>query len=240
MHIYQYPGTPRRKPSIALVIIAAVLVCHIIALSLAGGCGCGRKAKPQPEPEADAEAPAAQEPEAPQIVQVRPFPDRFARGSHMPDIKESEACGAISNSVFSPGRDLVYVEDPHVWWESDFDGETDDEDDHSMHRSIEPAFRRLVAMLEASNATLRVQEAYRPTTIHSSLSLHKEGRALDLTCPDLDPSCERTDPANGAQILPTALSLEILAKMCWAAGFDWVYYEVPKKSGAHIHASCRR
>ena len=242
MHIYELHESigHSRKPSIALVIVVAVLVCHVIVLSIAGGCGCGRKDVPSKEQTDETEAPAEQEPEAQQIVPVRPFPDRFPRGSHMPDIKESEASGAISNSVFSPGRDLVYVDDPNVWWESDFDGEADDEDDHSMHRSIEPAFRRLVAMLAASNATLRVQEAYRPSTIHASTSLHKEGRALDLTCPDLDPSCERTDPSVGTQIRPTPLSLEILAKMCWAAGFDWVYYEVPKNSGPHLHVSSRR
>lgn len=236
---------PARKPPLALYIIAAVLAFHVLALAIAGGCGgCGCRrghgaAPEEPPSGTEEEAPAA-EPEPPQLVPVRPFPARFPKGSHMPDIKEAEASGAISNSVFSPGRDLVYVEDPHVWWESDFDGETDDEDDHSMHRCIEPAFRRLVAMLAASNATLRVQEAYRPSTIHASTSLHKEGRALDLTCPDLDPSCERTDPSVGTQIRPTPLSLEILAKMCWAAGFDWVYYEVPKNSGPHLHVSSSR
>ena len=159
----------------------------------------------------------------------------------MPDMRESEACGAISNSLFSAGRDLVYVDDPRVWWESDFDGETDDEDDHSMHRALEAPFRRLVELVAMSNATLRVQEAYRPSGIHASLSMHKEGRALDLTCPDLDPAVAGPlDPRDGKQVLPSAASLEILAKLCWAAGFDWVYYEVPKNSGAHLHVSVRR
>ena len=171
---------------------------------------------------------------------MRPFPEKFPRRSCMPDVKESEASGAISNSTFSPGRDLVYVDDPRVWWESDFDGETDDEDDHSMHRALEPAFRRLVELVAMSNATLRVQEAYRPATIHSAQSLHKEGRALDLTCPDLDPSVPKTNPRDGKQVIPSQLSLEILAKLCWAAGFDWVYYEVPRSSGAHLHVSVRR
>ena len=121
-----------------------------------------------------------------------------------------------------------------------FDGETDDEDDHSMHRALEPAFRRLVELVAMSNATLRVQEAYRPATIHSAQSLHKEGRALDLTCPDLDPSVPKTNPRDGKQVIPSQLSLEILAKLCWAAGFDWVYYEVPRNSGAHLHVSVRR
>ncbi len=222
-------------------IIVAVLGIHLfilLVIVVTGSCSCRREKEPPPE-QAES-APAEPEKPEPPVYQVRPFPDKFPRRTCMPDIKESEACGAISNSTFSPGRDLVYVDDPRVWWESDFDGETDDEDDHSMHRAMEPAFRRLIELVAMSNATLRVQEAYRPSSIHSALSLHKEGRALDLTCPDLDPSVPKTDPRDGKQILPSQLSLEILAKLCWAAGFDWVYYEVPKSSGAHLHVSVRR
>ena len=221
-------------------ILLTVLGIHFFVLLVIVVSGsCTRRAE---EPETPAAQKEEAEPEkpAPPVYQVRPFPDKFPRRSCMPDMKESEASGAISNSTFSPGRDLVYVDDPRVWWESDFDGETDDEDDHSMHRAMEPAFRRLVELVAMSNATLRVQEAYRPTSIHAALSLHKEGRALDLTCPDLDPSVPKTDPRDGKQVLPSPLSLEILAKLCWAAGFDWVYYEVPKSSGAHLHVSVRR
>ena len=223
-------------------IIVAVLGIHLfilLVIVVSGSCSCRRDGGKEP-PAQEATAPAEPEKPAPPVYQVRPFPDKFPRRSTMPDMKESEASGAISNSTFSPGRDLVYVDDPRVWWESDFDGESDDEDDHSMHRAMEPAFRRLVELVAMSNATLRVQEAYRPSSIHSTLSLHKEGRALDLTCPDLDPSVPKTDPRDGKQVLPSQLSLEILAKLCWAAGFDWVYYEVPKNSGAHLHVSVRR
>ncbi len=223
-------------------ILTTVFGIHLfilLSVFVSGSCSCRRTdgpVGPAPEAQPDSKPPG---PAAP-VYQVRPFPEKFPRRSCMPDIKESEACGAISNSAFSPGRDLVYVDDPRVWWESDFDGETDDEDDHSMHRAIEPAFRRLVELVAMSNATLRVQEAYRPATIHSAQSLHKEGRALDLTCPDLDPAVPKTDPRDGKQVLPSPLSLEILAKLCWAAGFDWVYYEVPRSSGAHLHVSVRR
>ena len=224
-------------------IIVAVLGIHLfilLVIVVSGSCSCRREKEPTSSQDQAESTPAEPEKPAPPVYQVRPFPEKFPRRSNMPDIKESEACGAISNSTFSPGRDLVYVDDPRVWWESDFDGETDDEDDHSMHRAMEPAFRRLVELVAMSNATLRVQEAYRPSSIHSTLSLHKEGRALDLTCPDLDPSVPKTDPRDGKQVLPSQLSLEILAKPCWAAGFDWVYYEVPKNSGAHLHVSVRR
>ncbi len=221
-------------------ILLTVFGIHLFVLLVIVVSGsCTRRTE---EPETPAAQKEETEPEkpAPPVYQVRPFPDKFPRRTCMPDVKESEASGAISNSTFSPGRDLVYVDDPRVWWESDFDGETDDEDDHSMHRAIEPAFRRLVELVAMSNATLRVQEAYRPSSIHAALSLHKEGRALDLTCPDLDPSVPKTSPRDGKQVLPSQLSLEILAKLCWAAGFDWVYYEVPKNSGAHLHVSVRR
>jgi hypothetical protein len=225
-------------------ILLAVLGIHIFAILVIAGFGsCARRTEEPDGPAVHEETAPEEEPEPEHeslVLQVRPFPDKFPRRSCMPDVREAEASGAISNSLFSPGRDLVYVEDERVWWESDFDGDADDECDHSMHHSAEPAFRRLVELVVASNATLRVQEAYRPATIHAPLSLHREGRALDLTCPDLDPACPRTDPTNGKQVLPSPLSLEILAKLCWAAGFDWVYYEVPKGGGAHIHASVRR
>ena len=165
-------------------ILLAVLGVHLFILLFfffSGSCSCRRVDDSASSAASPSPPPAEPEKPEPPVYQVRPFPEKFPRRSCMPDVKESEASGAISNSTFSPGRDLVYVDDPRVWWESDFDGETDDEDDHSMHRALEPAFRRLVELVAMSNATLRVQEAYRPATIHSAQSLHKEGRALDLT-----------------------------------------------------------
>lgn len=199
---------------------------------LLSGCGCRRDEAPAPEVAEDSLAKIEEAP-AIDLSPVRDFPEKFPKRTHLPDLKEAEASGGISNSLFSAGRDLVYVEDDRVWWESDNDGDEDDECDHSMHRAMELPFRRLVELCAASNATLRVQEAYRATGIHSTLSLHKEGRALDLTCPTLDP--DNPNPEK-----PTLKSLEILAKMAWAAGFDWVYFEVPRASGPHIHASVRR
>lgn len=226
-------------------IITVVIGIHLVILvvcAFKGSCSCRRRNEVKSEP-AKVEETVKKEvvPEAPKpVYQVRPFPDKFPRRACMPNVKESEACGPNVKSTFSAGRDLIYVDDPRVWWESDFDGETDDEDDHSMHKSIEPAFRRLVELVAMSNATLRVQEAYRPDSIHAVNSLHKEGRALDLTCPDLDPSIPKTNPKDPKQVIPTPQSLEILAKLCWAAGFDWVLYEVPKNNGVHIHASVKR
>ena len=216
----------------------ALSLALALALFLAG-CGCGRNEIDADEPGEPDEPEVLAEEEDPvaDLSPVRPFPETFPRRAHLPDCTESEASGSIVYSSFSAGRDLVFVEDDRVWWESDNDEEDDDECDHSMHRNLQLPFRRLVEMCVASGAVLRVQEAYRPTSIHSPKSLHREGRALDLTCPSLDPEWNPDDP-NAHR--PSPKSLEILAKLAWAAGFDWVYYECPKNSGPHIHASVTR
>jgi hypothetical protein len=150
-------------------------------------------------------------------LRVREEPADFPIGTHLPNRREGEVSGSIDMATFSAGRDLIYVDDERVWWESDQD-EDDDECDHTMHRSLEAPFRRLVELVSREGGTLKVQDAFRPARIHSSRSLHREGRALDVTCDDFP--------------------LEKLAKLCWAAGFDWVYYE--KTGGEHVHCSVRR
>lgn len=148
---------------------------------------------------------------------ARPEPRRFAARSHMPAQREDAVCGAPVGRFF-PRHDLVRVEDARVWWESDQDT-NDTEDDHLMHRSLEEPFRRLVELVSREGGQLKVQDIYRDEGIHSAQSLHKEGRAVDLTCDEL--------------------GLERLARLTWAAGFDWVYYEVPRNNGEHVHASVR-
>jgi len=160
----------------------------------------------------------AEPPPPPARVKLRPEPAAFPRNTHMPNLRESLVSGPVDTESFSPARDLVYVDDPRVWWESDNDN-GDDEDDHSMHRSTEPCLRRVVELVTARGGTLKVQDAYRPSRVHSVKSLHREGRAVDLTCDELP--------------------LEELAKLCWVAGFDWVYYEA-KAGGPHIHCSVTR
>ena len=150
---------------------------------------------------------------------VRALPATFPRRSYLPKKRESAASGSIDPTTFSAGRDLVYVSDDRAWWESDHDtGDT--EDDHSMHRRMELPLRRLIEMVSARDGILEVQDAYRASGIHSARSLHREGRGIDLTCDEM-PMGE-------------------LAKLCWAAGFDWVYYEAPKGGGDHIHCSVSR
>ncbi len=160
----------------------------------------------------------AKQPVAP-VASLRSIPSRFPANTHLPPKPEGEVSGSRDPELFSPGRDLVYVDDPRVFWESDSD-ENDDECDHSMHRAMEGPFRVLVDMVNDEGGTLEVQDAYRASGIHNNRSLHKEGRALDLTCDEL--------------------GLERLAKLCWAAGFDWVYYEARGRGGAHVHCSVRR
>jgi hypothetical protein len=149
---------------------------------------------------------------------VRDEPRRFKARTHLPRKPERFASGAVNAAAFFPKYDLVHVDDPRVWWESEHDS-GDTEDDHIMHRSVEEPFRRLVELVARHGGTLKVQDAYRAEGIHAKRSLHKEGRALDLTCDEL--------------------GLEKLSKLCWAAGFDWVYFEAPKRGGAHVHVSVR-
>lgn len=150
---------------------------------------------------------------------LRAEPASFPAGSFMPDVSEGNASGSIDMGTFSAGRDLVYVDDRRVWWESENDKD-DEEDDHSMHQSVEAPLRRLINLVDKEGGVLRIQDAYRGSGIHSGRSLHKEGRALDLTCEEL--------------------GLERLAKLCWRAGFDWVLFESGTKGGDHVHASVRR
>ncbi len=149
---------------------------------------------------------------------VRPVPSSFRRNTHRPTQSEANVSGSRDPEGFSAGRDLVYVEDSRVFWESDND-KNDDECDHSMHHAMEAPLRLLIELVHAAGGTLEVHDAYRSSGIHNARSLHKEGRAIDLTCDEL--------------------GLEKLACLCWAAGFDWVYYEASARGGAHVHCSVK-
>jgi|LSQX01.1.fsa_nt_gb hypothetical protein len=209
------PYTAGGRPA-WLPVLGIVLLAHLVILL---GWACRRPQRPEqtqePAPD-DGETVAV----ATNAVPERTMPERFPRNTYMPNIREGEASGSIHMPTFSPGRDLIYIDDPRAWWESDHDGEYDDECDHSIHKNLEAPLRRVIEAVAARGATLKVQDAYRPTGIHNKRSLHREGRAVDLTCDGLE--------------------LEELAKICWVAGFDWVYHECPKGGGDHIHASVRR
>ncbi|MGD9873511.1 MAG: hypothetical protein AB7T27_04495 [Kiritimatiellia bacterium] len=152
------------------------------------------------------------------LTAVRPEPDSFKPNKRMPHRSEIKSSGAIHLKTFFPEYDLVHVDDPRVWWESDND-KNDNEDDHLVHYAMEVPLKRLIELVAREGGQLKVQDAYRDEGIHYPKSLHKEGRAIDLTCENM--------------------TLEKLAKLCWAAEFDWVFYEAPKGGGDHIHASVR-
>jgi hypothetical protein len=158
-------------------------------------------------------------PQSRKALPVRKIPSKFRRNTHLPKDPEGKVSGGIDPTLFSAGRDLVYVDDSRVYWESDND-KNDDECDHSMHKSMAAPLRLLIELVSARGGTLEVQDAYRPCGIHNKRSLHKEGRAVDLTCDEL--------------------GLEKLACLAWGAGFDWVYYEASAKGGAHVHCSVKR
>lgn len=149
---------------------------------------------------------------------IRKLPKTFKPNTHKPASGEGQNSVSVKDVDFDPDRDLVHVDDDRVWWESEHD-KGDTEDDHLMHHSMEAPLRQLIELVSARGGQLKVQDAYRPSGIHATTSLHRQGRAIDLTCDEL--------------------GLEMLAKLCWVAGFDWVYYEAPRKGGQHVHCSVR-
>jgi hypothetical protein len=149
---------------------------------------------------------------------VRELLTRFKPNTCRPDAREGTVSGSIDLETFS-SEWLTRVEDDRIWWESEHD-RGDTEDDHVMHPSMEDPLRRLLELVLAEKGSLEVHDAYRPKGIHAPRSLHREGRAIDLTCDDL--------------------GLERLAILCWSAGFDWVFYERKARKGAHVHCSVRR
>ncbi len=194
-------------------------VTMLIIVVIIASCSKNNRDDETPTPSSKRETTPRQDP---LTVPVRPMPKSFPRDTSMPRTREIYASGAIDMETFSAGRDLIYVQDSRIYWESDHDTDGDVECDHSFHRALEEPFRRLHNLLlkQCPEAVLEVQEAFRPTGIHVKFSLHREGRAIDLTCDQIP--------------------LETLAKLCWAAGFDWVLYEHSRGTGPHIHASVKR
>ncbi len=202
-----------------LVVGSASLFLTLVLLIGMGLRQVGRPELSEPMPE-EAVFVNADEPPSPIFTTpVRTIPKQFKADTHLPNNGEGRTSGSRKPELFSAGRDLIYVDDERVFWESDNDTE-DDECDHSMHKALEAPLRLLIELVHAEGGILEVQDTYRATGIHSSGSLHKEGRAIDLTCDEI--------------------GLERLAKLCWAAGFDWVYYEASSKGGAHVHCSVKR
>ena len=216
---FSEPDAPRTWMKGA-VISATLLCCTVLALVLAVD-SCGKRAPAEKKkPEVAEKKPPAPPPDL--HSPVREAPASFPPDSNLPRGKEIYASGPIDLDHFSPTNDLVRFEDKRVWFESDYD-KVVDEDDHVIHRAVEVPLKRLVNLAEKKRGTLKVHEAYRASEknkIHLASSLHCEGRALDLTS--------------------ETLNLSELAKLAWQAGFDFVLYEKPRKSGVHLHCSVKR
>lgn len=202
---------------IGLSYLYTVLFCVMLARNVAGfQLGPPVVELPPPRPR---EAPVAEVRTATRepidfTLPAREIPPDFKKNAKRPAIGEGAASWSIDKLKFDPATDLVWVDDARVWWESDND-QGDTEEDHLMHWAMEEPFRRLVELVHAEGGRLKVQDIYRAEGVHAMNSLHKQGRGIDLT--DFN------------------LPLSRLAALAWAAGFDWVYYEL--KGGAHVHAS---
>jgi hypothetical protein len=203
-------------------VISAAVAC-IAALVLCLGPDSCAKRTPA-EKKASEEVVEKKPPPPPPDLHnpVRAAPASFPPDSNLPRGKEIFASGPIDLDHFNPTNELVRFEDKRVWFESDYD-KVPDEDDHMIHRALEVPLKRLVNLVEKKRGTLKIHEAYRAAEknkIHLTTSLHCEGRALDLTS--------------------ETMSLTELAKLAWQAGFDFVLYEKPRKSGVHLHCSVKR
>lgn len=153
------------------------------------------------------------------VLLVREIPASFPVGTHLPNIRETDVCGAIDPANFEPLKYLVYFYDPRVIWESDVDT-NGEEDDHLIHRDMVERLVNLIELVTRRKGTLVVMDAYRPYGGgHTQNSLHREGRAIDLKS--------------------KGITLEELAKFCWAVGFDWVYLEGKSGVPTHVHCSIR-
>lgn len=150
---------------------------------------------------------------------VRDEPARFPIDTHLPPIKEMLISGPIDLQTFSPTGNLTRLDDRRVWWESDHDNSRA-EDDHVIHTSAEQPLRRLIELVSQNGGILEVRDTYRPIGVHKQVSLHKEGRAIDVTCSNMP--------------------MTRLAKLCWASGFDWVYLEGRNGQASHVHCSVKR
>ena len=216
------PGAFNKWMAVAIAVAVAFCVVGLLLILSIEGC---RDGFPW-EGKGSKSATEQQEKKGPPpdlFNPVRAAPAYFPPNSNMPTGKEVNTSGAIHLESFDPQKELIRFDDPRVWFESDQDTH-DTEDDHQIHRAIEIPLKRLVNLIEKRGGKLKVQEAYREASdkrkIHLETSLHREGRALDLT--------------------DDVLGLGDLAKLCWQAGFDYVLYEVPSKGGRHLHCSAKR
>jgi hypothetical protein len=141
-------------------------------------------------------------------------------GQQVPNLSEEDAIGAVTTRIsrLRPEfRRLVRNENADIWFK---DEETTGAD-RLMTRRLSQRLNRLARLVEQEwhDVRLRVTDAWDEQREHGPRSAHYEGRAVDLTTSDLDPT-----------------KLGRLGFLAVQAGFDWVYYE----NRAHVHASVKR
>lgn len=219
------PDSFNRWLKVALIATALFVVLSAVVCLSVDGCRKKGEKKPVERGEERVEKREAPAEALPDLTRpVRKAPRTFPPNTNLPRGKETLHSGAIDLKSFDPKRDLVRFEDTRVWFESDHDSRTgDNEDDHLINRAMEIPLKRLVNLVGQKRGKLKIQDTYRPAAenrVHMARSLHCEGRAIDLTC--------------------EGISLTELAKLCWQSGFDFVLYEVPKHSGVHLHCSVKR
>jgi Hedgehog amino-terminal signalling domain len=145
-------------------------------------------------------------------------PRALAVGDFFPRESEAEVVGALERRVtrgsvsFSrlvkhDSRNIVFKDEERTGA------------DRLMHPAVRMRLNELSRLVkrEWPSLELRVTEAWDEDQEHGALSVHYEGRAVDVTTSDTKP--ER---------------LGRLAGLAVEAGFDWVYREK-----THVHASVR-
>jgi hypothetical protein len=141
-------------------------------------------------------------------------------GERVPRTSEQDAIGRVLVRVsreMPDYRSLSRNRSPEIVFK--------DEESTGADRMMTPRLaRRLLALhrlvrREWDGVSLRVTEAWDENGEHGPSSAHYEGRAVDLTTSDVDPS-----------------KLGRLAYLAVEAGFDWVYFE----DRTHVHASVKR
>jgi hypothetical protein len=134
-------------------------------------------------------------------------------GDKVPNQSETTAVGAITGTILkgTPAFDALETnENADIVFKN--------EDDKRMTKGLKAKLDSLATAVKTEwpERKLRVTEAWSDSSVHAAQSLHREGRAADLTADDKD-----------------QLKLGRLARLAVDSGFGWVFYEDDK----HVHAS---
>ena len=158
--------------------------------------------------------------DAPSLSRGRETPrDVFKVGDYAPGRPEIEVVGGADKPIRRRSREYARLiectHDSVVFKDEEKNGS-----DRRMSRRTHERLHALARLVEREwpGKKPRVTEAWDENIEHGDKSVHYEGRALDLTVSDLDPS-----------------KLGRLSALARDAGFDWVYFE----DETHVHVSSR-